>query len=68
LRKLIPQRRERAAPTQQVDTRPEPEESWRRVTLAPGVELHLREPAPPTLKERIERLIALARELFDDEH
>jgi len=67
LRKLIPQRRERAATPQQADTRSEPEESWRRVALAPGVELHVREPTAPTLKERIERLIALARELFDDE-
>src|SRR5262245_35176317 len=67
LRKLIPQRRERGIAPQQADVRSEMEESWRRVALAPGLELHVREPAAPTLKERIERLIALARELFEDE-
>lgn len=63
LRKLIPQRRERDAPVALQDA---PGESWRRVTLAPGVELHLREPPPPDLRERVERLIAHARDLFRD--
>lgn len=64
LRKLIPQRRERAETAQAADA-PQPDEAWRRVPLAPGVELHLREPPAPALRERVERLIALARELFD---
>ena len=37
------------------------EQRWRRIDLAPGVELHIREPAAPALHERIDRLIALAR-------
>jgi DNA-binding transcriptional MerR regulator len=41
-----------------------PEDRWRRVTLAPGVELHINEPATTTEQTRIERLLAFARELF----
>jgi DNA-binding transcriptional MerR regulator len=66
LRKLIPQRRERDALGQPSSAEPEQGESWQRMTLAPGVELHLREPATPDLSARVERLIALARELFED--
>jgi DNA-binding transcriptional MerR regulator len=39
-------------------------EQWRRITLAPGVELHIREPAAPALRERIERLITQATHLL----
>jgi len=42
------------------------EETWRRLLLAPGVELHIREPAPPGGQDRIDRLIELARELFGE--
>jgi DNA-binding transcriptional MerR regulator len=66
LRKLIPPRR--TAEPKSVDAAPEPaegEQRWRRVTLAPGVELHVREPATAPLRERIEQLIALARTLFE---
>jgi DNA-binding transcriptional MerR regulator len=72
LRKLIPQRREpdSAAPPATLPT--QPGETWLRVPLAPGIELHLRAPAAPELRERIEQLIAHARELFtasqSDEH
>jgi DNA-binding transcriptional MerR regulator len=40
-------------------------ESWRRVTLAPGVELHVREPRAADVQERIEQLIATARKIFE---
>jgi hypothetical protein len=62
LRKLIPQRRERAeaAPLAL------PGETWQRVALGPDVELHVREPTPPDRRERIERLIAFARALFQN--
>lgn len=63
LRKLMPQRRARSEPAAKDDL-PEGEQRWRRVDLAPGVELHIREPAAPALHERIERLVALARGLF----
>jgi DNA-binding transcriptional MerR regulator len=50
-----------------VTDRAEQREAWQRVTLAPGVELHLREPSAPGLHERIAELIQIARELFPDE-
>jgi DNA-binding transcriptional MerR regulator len=66
LRRLVPQRRERGT-TSQAAAQPTPEETWQRVTLAPGVELHMREPLALDLRERVERLIGQARELFGDE-
>ncbi|MFL5803789.1 MAG: MerR family transcriptional regulator [Roseiflexaceae bacterium] len=65
LRRLVPQRRQGDAP--QPAAPPAPEETWQRVTLAPGVELHMREPLAPGLRERVERLIDQAREQFGDE-
>jgi DNA-binding transcriptional MerR regulator len=64
LRRLVSQRRERATPP---SAQAAPEETWQRLTLAPGVELHMREPLAPGMRERVERLIAQARALFDDE-
>ena len=40
-------------------------ESWRRIALAPGVELHMREPLTPEAQDHIEQLIAMARALFE---
>ncbi|HEU4322843.1 MAG TPA: MerR family transcriptional regulator [Roseiflexaceae bacterium] len=67
LSRLVP-RRERPAPEAE---QPEAsavgmaeEERWSRVVLAPGVELHIREPAPPALRERLARLIEQARNLL----
>ena len=40
-------------------------EIWRRIILAPGVELHVLEPASPTLRGHVERLIAHALGLFE---
>jgi DNA-binding transcriptional MerR regulator len=42
-----------------------PEETWQRLALAPGVELHVREPLSRELRERVTRLIEQARDLFD---
>jgi DNA-binding transcriptional MerR regulator len=42
-------------------------ETWQRIVLRSGLELHIREPLTPELQERIERLIELTHTLFDDE-
>jgi DNA-binding transcriptional MerR regulator len=64
LGRLLP-RRERPQPAPGAAGETEPER-WSRVTLAPGVELHIREPAAPGLRERIARLIAEARTILAD--
>jgi DNA-binding transcriptional MerR regulator len=64
LRKLVPQRRERSSATYAAEAAPE--ETWQRVTLASGVELHIREPLASEVRTRVERLIARARELFGE--
>ncbi|MDQ5854479.1 MAG: MerR family transcriptional regulator, partial [Chloroflexota bacterium] len=43
-----------------------PGEIWRRIILAPGVELHVLESGSPAVRERVEDLIAYARGLFQD--
>src|SRR5262245_52050674 len=60
LKRLVPQRREAVVPPAAA------QETWQRVGLAPGVELHVREPQPADMHERIARLIERARELFGD--
>jgi DNA-binding transcriptional MerR regulator len=42
-------------------------ERWRRVELAPGVELHIREPLAPEQQRRVEALITYAGELLQVE-
>jgi DNA-binding transcriptional MerR regulator len=64
LRRLMPQRRTRADLDVPAEQSAQAEQRWRRVELAPGVELHIREPTATALNERIERLLALARGLF----
>jgi hypothetical protein len=64
LRKLVPQRRERGSAPYAAEATPE--ETWQRVTLAPGVELHVREPLASEVRTRVERLIIRARELFGE--
>jgi DNA-binding transcriptional MerR regulator len=63
LERLLPRRSAEEPRREQ----PPDEERWRRVTLAPGVELHLREPLASGLRERVEELIARARELLSPE-
>lgn len=38
--------------------------TWRRVLLAPGVELHFRQPLPAGTADAVEQIIAFARRLF----
>ena len=40
-------------------------EIWQRILLAPGVELHAREPESAETRAKLERLIAEAKSLFD---
>jgi DNA-binding transcriptional MerR regulator len=72
LRKLLPPRRpavrqdsDRANSAASKQESAQSEQRWRRIDIAPGVELHIREPAAPALHERIDRLIVLARSLFE---
>ncbi len=48
------------------DPQPEPvaSETWQRISLAPGVELHIRNPGKPDVAGRIQQLIAFANKLF----
>jgi DNA-binding transcriptional MerR regulator len=39
-------------------------ESWERVSLAPGIELHIRQPLNPTDEENIKTLVETAKQLF----
>lgn len=39
-------------------------QTWRRIALGPGVELHLREPLTASEKRAVEQLLATARRLF----
>lgn len=67
LHRLLPSRREHPAQAPDVPAVSEvapAEEQWRRIHLAPGIELHLHEPLPATLRERAEQLVAIARSLF----
>lgn len=45
--------------------KPEPvSESWQRVDLAPGIELNIRQPQPPSMRMKLEELIELARKIL----
>jgi len=44
---------------------PEPEESWRRIEIAPGVELHIRAGLDPKTEKKISQIIEMARILFN---
>ncbi|HEU5099430.1 MAG TPA: MerR family transcriptional regulator [Roseiflexaceae bacterium] len=69
LHKLIPPRRSadtsKSASAEPAPAPVESEQRWRRIVLAPGVELHVREPVAASVRERIEQLIAIARALFE---
>jgi len=41
-----------------------PSESWQRIVLARGIEIHVREPLSPNDQKRLEELIILARKIF----
>ena len=59
LGRLMPERREARAP----EAAP-PGEAWRRIMLAPGVELHIHESVSVGPPGRLEQLLHFARELF----
>ena len=40
------------------------EETWQRITLAPGVELHLRHPLDPNVQGRVQQVINYAKRMF----
>lgn len=63
-KRLIPQRRnDQAAGTAQTG------EAWRRIALASGVELHIRESTDAVTQQRIQQLLDRARDVFPaDEH
>jgi len=41
-----------------------PSESWQRIEVAPGIEIHYHEPLSPSDRKRLEALIILARKIF----
>jgi hypothetical protein len=41
--------------------------TWERHALSPDVELHVRRPLDRRSNKRVEQLIRIARELFDEE-
>ena len=40
---------------------------WERLALAPDVELHVRRPLTREINRRVEKLLALARQIFEEE-
>jgi DNA-binding transcriptional MerR regulator len=58
----------RAAPSLPApETQPADRSQWDRVVLVPDVELHVRRPLTRHLSKRVERLIAIARELLEED-
>jgi DNA-binding transcriptional MerR regulator len=60
-----------SGPAPQTTTQPvsEPERSqWERVSLDPDIELHIRRPLTRGQNKRVDRLIRLARQLFEEEY
>jgi len=41
-----------------------PSESWQRIVIVPGIEIHFHEPLTPNDQKRLEELIKLARKIF----
>jgi DNA-binding transcriptional MerR regulator len=54
-------------PTRPTESTPARRSQWERVSLDPDVELHVRRPLTRQANKRVERLIAIARELFKEE-
>jgi DNA-binding transcriptional MerR regulator len=40
---------------------------WERIPLAPDIELHVRRPLPRPLAKQVDRLVAIARDLLEEE-
>jgi DNA-binding transcriptional MerR regulator len=49
------------------ETPPADRSQWDRIVLVPDVELHVRRPLTRHLNKRVERLIAIARELLEED-
>lgn len=43
---------------------PRAQETWQRISLAPGVEIHLRKPVDPRTEHRLQQLLNFARKIF----
>ncbi len=57
-----------ATPAVSPGPRPGPDRStWERLAITPDVEIHVRRPLDRHANKRVERLVRIARELFDDE-
>jgi hypothetical protein len=41
--------------------------TWERLSITPDVELHVRRPLDRTANKRVERLVRIARELFEED-
>jgi len=54
----------RTAIVQPAPTPTPAEETWQRIQLAPGVELHLRSPLDRTIEKQVQQMIYLARQIF----
>ena len=67
LRRLLPQRQARVeadTPAADQESLAPQGESWRRIRVAPGVELHVRQPVTEQIQERVQALIALTKDMF----
>jgi hypothetical protein len=40
---------------------------WERLSLAPDVELHVRRPLTREINRRVEKLLSLARQIFEED-
>jgi DNA-binding transcriptional MerR regulator len=61
----LPPRQAAPAPSADMDFSLSPDqEAWRRVRLAPGIEIHLRQPLPPEDQVKVEEILRLAKKLF----
>lgn len=59
---------ESAVPAADVTTEPRIERSqWDRIALGPDVEIHIRRPLPRSTAKRVDRLVSIARDLFEED-
>lgn len=66
-----------SAPAAPIPTAPPPARSeapdviersqWERISLAADIELHVRRPLPRTTSRKVDRLVTIARELFEED-
>lgn len=56
-----------SAKTVSPDTLPTERSQWERIALAPDVELHIRRPLTRAQNKQVDRLVTIARELFEED-